>query len=271
MTARMGVVATPHPGEKPLKIRPVLRDTTRLYRTLFRRSFLTGFVVFAILGLSDFIWPAVAGNTTAAVITTIVILAALFVGTTLVQGALVQVVDSEHRGAPVTRIADLYRRSWSRLGPLVAVSVLSGIGVGLGMLLLFIPGVLLAIRWALAPPIVMLEGLGPRAAMSRSRDLVRGHRWAVFRVLVNVWGRVAVAWFVLAAVLGHLGANENHRVALWLGAAFASALVTPYAGHALSVMYYRLTDPQQPVLPEPELDADGRWESIWRDHAETET
>jgi hypothetical protein len=267
----MGVVATPHPGEKPLKLKPVLRDTTRLYRTLFRRSFLTGFVVFAVLGLSDFIWPAVAGSRTAALITTIIVLAALFIGTTFVQGALVEVVDSEHRGAPVRRISDLYRSSWSRLGPLVAVSVLSGIGVGIGMLLFVVPGVLLAIRWALAPPIVMLEGLGPRAAMARSRALVRGHRGAVFRVLLNVWGRVAVAWILLAIVLGHLGANENHRIGMWLWAAAASALVTPYAGHALSVMYYRLTDPEHPVLPGPEPEPERRWESIWHERAESET
>jgi hypothetical protein len=266
----MGVAATPHPGEKPLKIRPVLRDTSRLYRTLFGRSFLTGFVVFAVLGLSDFIWPAVARSQTAAVVFTVVAVAALFVGTTFVQGALVEVVDSEHRGAPARRISELYRSSWSRLGPLVAVSVLSGIGVGIGMLFFVVPGVLLAIRWALAPPIVMLEGRGARAALARSRELVRGHRGAVFRVLLNVWGRVAVAWILLAVVLGHLGANENHRIGMWLWAAAASALVTPYAGHALSVMYYRLTDPERPVLPDPEAEPDRRWESIWHERAENE-
>src|SRR5947209_8167387 len=178
----MGVAATPHPAKRSLEIRSVLRDTTRLYRTLFVRSFLTGFVVFAVLGPLDLILPLTHSETVAAVVG-LLSTAAAFVGTTFVQGALVEAVDGEHRGVPVEGVADLYRRSWSRLRPLVAVSILTGIGVGLGVLLFVVPGIMLAIRWALVAPIVMLEGQGARAAMRRSRELVRGHRWAVFRVL----------------------------------------------------------------------------------------
>jgi len=258
----MGVAATPHPAKRSLEIRGVLRDTTRLYRTLFVRSFLTGFVVFAVLGLLDLILPLTHSETVAAVVG-LLSTAAAFVGTTFVQGALVEAVDGEHRSVPVDGVADLYRRSWSRLRPLVAVSILTGIGVGLGVILFVVPGIMLAIRWALVAPIVMLEGQGARAAMRRSRELVRGHRWAVFRVLLNVWGRVGVAWFVLSLLIGGLEAGTSHpELTFWLGGALASALVTPYAAHAMSVVYYRFTDPEQPVLPEQ----DRRWESIWHEH-----
>jgi len=38
-------------------------------------------------------------------------------------------------------------------------------------------------------------------------------------------------------------------------------LTTPYAAHALNAAYYRLAEPDVPVLPE---GADARWESVWQ-------
>jgi hypothetical protein len=259
----MGVAAdTTQASEPSLAIRGVLRDTTRIYRGLFVRSFVTGFVVFAVLGLMDVIVPLTQSETVAAIVGLMAAVAA-FVGTTFVQGALVDAVDSEHRGVPMPAMADLYRRSWRRLGALVEVSIRTGLGVGLALFLLIVPGVLLAIRWALAAPVVMLEGLDARSAMRRSRELVRGHRGAVFRVLLNVWGRAGVAWFVLDLVLARISATSGHPLfSFWLGSALASALVTPYAGHAMSVLYYRLTDPDRPVIAEKPQN----WHSIWHEH-----
>jgi hypothetical protein len=235
-------------GSKPLEVTGVLKDTLRLYKTLFLRSFLTGFVVFAVLGVFQ----------------RYALMAAMmaFIGTTLVQGALVEVVDSEHRGEPAAGIGELYRTSWSRLGPLLAVSLLTGFGVGLGLLLLIVPGVILAIRWAVATPIVMLEGLGARAAMRRSEELVRGHGKDVFRVLLNIWVRTGLAWIACTLLVGAVAAGTSHpALTIWFGGVLASAFVTPYAAHALNVVYYRLTQPDQPLLPEP----DRKWGSIWQD------
>ena len=250
-------------ASKPLEIKGVLKDTTRVYRSLFRRSVVTGMIVFALLGLIEVI-AAVTHNVTVALVFGLLAVASGFVGTTFVQGALVDAVDSEHRGAPVPSVGALYRSSWRRLGSLVWLSIMTGVGVALGLLLLIVPGVLLAIRWTLAAPIVMLEDLGPRAAMKRSRELVRGHRGAVLRVLLNVWGRTFVAGGVLDLILSKLSATTGHPVlSFWISGTLASALVTPYAGHALSVVYYRLTDPDKPVIAEEPAQA---WHSIWREH-----
>jgi hypothetical protein len=250
---------------KPLAIKGVLTDTRRLYRSLFGRSFLAGFIVFAAIGLLDAAVAHVDGwaLTGIGVAATI----AAFVGTTFVQGALVPAVDSEHRGTPVPEIGALYRSSWARLGSLVALSILTGVGVGLGFVAFIVPGVLLSIRWALAAPIVMLEGLGARAAMKRSRELVSGHRWAVLCVLLNVWLRIGIGWLVVTKVLQQLALFPGSGlIVYWLAAALAGALVTPYAGHALSVVYYRLTDPDKPVIAEKQ-----NWHSVWREHDATES
>jgi hypothetical protein len=250
-------------ASKPLEIKGVLKDTTRVYKSLFRRSVTTGFVVFVILGLMELI-ASTTHNLTIALTFGLLAVASSLIGTTFVQGALVDAVDSEHRGVAVPSVGELYRSSWQRLGSLVWLSIMSGVGVALGLILLVVPGVLLAIRWALAAPIVMLEGLGAGAAMRRSGELVRGHRGPVFRVLLNVWGRTIVVGGLLNLILNRLSATTGHPVvAIWISGAVASAIVTPYAGHALSVVYYRLTDPDKPVIAEQPAHA---WHSVWREH-----
>jgi hypothetical protein len=235
-------------GSKALEIKGVLRDTWRLYRTLFLRSFLTGFVVFAALGVFE------RSQYLAALVG--------FIGTTLVQGALVEVVDDEHRGKSPRSLAELYRSSGSRLASLLWTSILMGLGVGLGLLLLIVPGILLAIRWAVATPIVMLEGLGARSAMRRSQELVQDHRKDVFRVLANIWVRTGLVWFACTLLIERVASGTSHPLlTASFGGVLASALVTPYAAHALNVVYYRLTEPDRPILPEHEPD----WQSIWRE------
>jgi hypothetical protein len=250
-------------GSEPLEIKGVLKDTTAVYKSLFRRSVVTGFVVFALLGLIEVI-AAVTHNVTIALVFGVLAVATGFIGTTFVQGALVDAVDSEHRGVAVPSVGELYRSSWQRLGSLVWLSLMTGVGVALGLMLFIVPGVLLAIRWTLAAPIVMLEGLGARAAMERSGELVQGHRGAVFRVLLNVWVRTLIVGVILNVILSRLSATTGHPIlSFWLSGALASAVVTPYAGHALSVVYYRLTDPSKPVIadaPAPE------WHSVWHEH-----
>ena len=255
-------------GSKPLEIKGVLKDTTRVYKSLFRRSVGTGFVVFAVLGLIEVIADT-THNLTVALVFGLMAVSTGFIGTTFVQGALVDAVDSEHRGVAVPSVGELYKSSWRRLGSLIWLSIVSGVGVALGLLCFIVPGVRLAIRWTLAAPIVMLEGLGARAAMKRSSELVTGHRGAVFRVLLNVWGRTLVAGIVLNVILSKLSATTGHPLlSFWISGALASALVTPYAGHALSVVYYRLTDPDKPVIAEGPAHA---WWSIWREHDATES
>jgi hypothetical protein len=106
----------------------------------------------------------------------------------------------------------------------------------------------------------MLEGLSPRAAMRRSSALVRGRWWSVFCVLLNVGlGTVLGAIGVRLALFSLLGRSHG-TLAIWLSGTIASALATPYAAHAMSVVYYRLTAAEATPAPE---STDPRWTSVW--------
>jgi hypothetical protein len=181
------------------------------------------------------------------------------VGTSLVQGALIEAVNDEHEGLERSSVGSLYETAWAKIGALVGVALLTGVGVGLGCLLLLVPGIVLAVRWSLAVPVVMLEHASPRTAMRRSRELVDGHGWSVFRVLLNVGIITALLSFLIRVVAIALVGTDHRSLATWVGITFGGALATPYMSHALSVLYYRLAQPERPLVPEPSK----RWDSIW--------
>jgi hypothetical protein len=176
-------------------------------------------------------------------------------GVALLQGGLVEIVRGLHAdGDDDATALDALGRAGDRLGKLVAVSLLVGLGVGLGFLLLVVPGVVLTTRWAVAVPAAMLEDGTARAAMKRSRAIVAGNGWAVFKVLFAVG--VLTAIVTIPFTLVGLGSG---LLGWWIAATLGSALTAPYAAHALTVVYYALVQPERPVVLEPGQ----QWESIW--------
>jgi hypothetical protein len=211
-----------------LSLPAVLRDTAKLYRALFGRTVLMAALVFAVVCLAETVgpWPVVLLS---------------LVGTAVVQGALIETVDQERSRRSTGSIADVLRKAWKRGGALVGVSLLTGIGVGVGLFLLVVPGLILFTRWSLAVPAVMLEHRSPLDAMRRSRELVSGHGWPVFAVFVTVTVAAGLCSLALERLL-------VHPLGLWASLTVASALTTPFAAHALNVVYYRIVDPGRPVL-----------------------
>jgi hypothetical protein len=207
-----------------LSVSGVLRDAARLYQTMFWRTVVTTGLVFAVVCLAETVgpWPVVLLS---------------FVGTAVVQGALVEAVEQQRRH----RDGSAFHAAWKRAGGLLGVSLLTGIGVGVGLFLLVIPGLILFTRWSLAVPAVVLEGRSPRDAMRRSSELVKGHGWKVFAIFGIVSAGAFGTSFLLEQLLsGPLG--------LWAALTVAATLTTPFTAHALNVVYYRIVDPGRPVL-----------------------
>jgi glycerophosphoryl diester phosphodiesterase family protein len=210
-----------------LSVTGVLRDAARIYQALFWRTLVVALLVFAVVCFAETVgpWP-------------VVLLSG--VGTCVVQGALVEAVDMERERRDGS-IASLFRSAWKRAGALLGVSLLTGIGVGVGLFLLVVPGLILFTRWSLAVPAVMLEGRSPREAMRRSAELVNGHGWQVFAIFITVSAGAFGASFLLERLL-------EPPLGLWAALTLAAALTTPFAAHALNVVYYRIVDPSRPVL-----------------------
>lgn len=84
-------------------------------------------------------------------------------------------------------------------------TILLGVIVGVGFLLLIVPGVLWALRFSMAPIAVIDEGLDPLSALSRSSELTEGVRGKLFvfgaaLIGLNMLGALALGVGLLATM-----------------------------------------------------------------------
>src|SRR5581483_2957223 len=87
---------------------------------------------------------------------------------------------------------------------------------------------------------------GVREAFVRSSRLVAGRTGAVLALVVVANVVTSAAAGLVTAAFGFLPAF----LAIWLGGTVAGALTVPFEAHVLTVLYYRLTEPERPVLPD---------------------
>jgi hypothetical protein len=97
-------------------------------------------------------------------------------------------------------VGEAARRGLSRVLWIIAIAFLVTLGVAIGFLLLIVPGIILAVRWSVAVPACVVENLGPLAAMRRSAELTRGHRWKIFLVYILF----VIITFVVSLIVGLL-------------------------------------------------------------------
>ena len=130
---------------------------------------------------------------------------------------------------------------------LIAVSILAGLGIAIGLLLLIIPGLILLTLWAVVAPVTVLERPGVLAVFGRSRELVRGNGWQVFGVIVLfilIFIAIGIVLGIIGAVLGDAGEVILNYV--------GSVITAPLVALASAVLYFELRapGPEVPVAPQ---------------------
>lgn len=88
------------------------------------------------------------------------------------------------------------RTGAARFGGIWGVSIVSGIGTILGLLLLIVPGIILSLGWMAAIPVTVVERKGVTASLDRAWTLTRGSRWRLAGLLA-----IGVVAIVLSMVL----------------------------------------------------------------------
>ncbi len=84
---------------------------------------------------------------------------------------------------------------------LLAVGIVAGLGMALGLILLVVPGILIFLIWLVAGPVVVAEGTGIGRALQRSRDLTRNHRWWLL-LLTVIYGVISWVIGIVVAIAG---------------------------------------------------------------------
>jgi len=120
------------------------------------------------------------------------------VGLYVLQGMVVKAAVNSFNGQ-TTSFGDAFNVGIQKFFPLLGLGIVAGVGMGLGYILLIVPGVILTVMWSVAAPAVVAEKRGVFDSLQRSRDLTRGYRWHVFGLLVIY---LILSWIVGIAVGG---------------------------------------------------------------------
>lgn len=127
-------------------------------------------------------------------------IAALLLGL-LLQAVLIRRIDAAARGQASPVPAELRQAVKVWLWMVLAL-VVYAIAVSVGFILLFVPGLILAVSLMFNMFGVVLEGQKPVEALNASHHLVWGHWWRTLGMLVLVYLPILVLVSILASMLG---------------------------------------------------------------------
>ena len=175
--------------------------------------------------------------------TAVVVLATLLgvVGLAVLAGAVTRAAVAAAGGEDLG-IGRSYRFAVGRVWPLLAVLALSWLLVGIGLLLLVVPGVVIGVQLAVAVPALVAEGLGPGRALARSGSLVRGRWWHSLGTLLLTWLLLGV----IVNLVGRAGDVGRGWLEQTVAQGLAITLVTPFAVLVLVLLYLDLRARQAP-------------------------
>ena len=112
-----------------------------------------------------------------------------------------------------------------------------------------LPGVLLALRWAAAGPLVVLEGRGIQEAMGRSADLTRDRRWAIFLLGLIFVGVMIVVQIALAIVGFPFGSLVNNSQFSTLLSPLVNTCASLVTYPVLTALFLQLRDDKEGGSP----------------------
>ena len=95
--------------------------------------------------------------------------------------------------------------------PVFIIAMLSLLGMGLGFVLLVVPGIIVAVGWSVVVPVRVVERTGVKETFSRSWDLTKGHRWKIFWLVV-MYAIVSYLCALLVAALAGISFMASARV-----------------------------------------------------------
>jgi ABC-type multidrug transport system fused ATPase/permease subunit len=167
----------------------------------------------------------------------IIVAAVATIATYWFQGMVVEAARDILDGRRDHTVGSLISSVTPVLGPLIVAGILAGLGIGIGLLLVIVPGLFLLTIWAVIAPVIVIERSEAIASFGRSRELVRGNGWQVFGVILVLF----LLQFVVTAVIQALANSITDSFAGYaVGDLIVRLLVAPLSALAAAVLFFEL-------------------------------
>ncbi|HEY7324632.1 MAG TPA: hypothetical protein VH520_07385 [Streptosporangiaceae bacterium] len=210
----------------------VFEEAWRIYRAHAAHLLTIAFVIYivtaVIVGLL-----ALTGGFFGLILGDIVELFATF----LLQATLIKAVQDVRDGRADLSFGETASSAMPYILPVALASILAGIAITIGLILLIVPGLILITIWAEIIPVIVLERSGALASFGRSQQLVRGNGWPVFGTLVVLF----IIQIFVSIVLGIIFFALPVLVRNGLSTVIAGTLIAPFIAVTVTLVYYRLS------------------------------
>jgi hypothetical protein len=209
----------------------VLSESWQLYKRYAQHLLTISFIVYLITALISALLQEV-GGVFGLLLGSLITVIAVF----LLQAALVKAVQDVRDGTVNLSVGQTFSAAVPYLGSVTIASIIAGILITIGFILVIIPGVALVTIWCLIVPVIVLEQSGALDSFGRSYNLVRHHFW-------NVFGTLFLVFLILLGidiVLGVIFSFMPYFVGHFLSTVIAGTLVAPFIAVVVTLMYFRL-------------------------------
>jgi hypothetical protein len=246
-----GTGSTGGPGLPPRKLGEILSTAFEIYKANASGLILiVAVVVVPLTFISAFLAGVVFKGTTETIagieVTTRSATIGFFAGvigiviaiiiSAVLQAALIRGAAQASIGDPVDIDAS-YKWGFARFGSVILISILVGLAVLGGLILLIIPGIIFAIMFSVSIPALVVENRKGTDAMSRSWNLVKGHFWHALGVLLVA----GIITGIISGIIGAIGgAISDNWFVTWIFQAISQILVSPFSALVAVLLYLDL-------------------------------
>lgn len=130
--------------------------------------------------------------------------------------------------------------------PMVLAAILTGLAVGIGTLLLIIPGIILMCVLAVTIPACMVEKLGAVDSLKRSAELTKGYRLQIFLMVLIV----GIINAVLSGVIQRIAPAFGSIAVMVIVLIAVSIIPQAFNSVMMSVIYHDLRNVKEGVSAE---------------------
>ena len=222
----------------------VLGEAWALYRRHAAHFILISFVIYLVVAVINALLSWALGGFGAL----IGIIFSVF-GLFLLQAALVKAVQDVRDGRVDLDLRATVSAAMPFVGSVAIASILASIAIGVGFILIIVPGLILLTFLSLIVPEIVVGGASAYESFGRSWRTVRGYAWRVFGTFILVFLILIAAEIVLSAIFLFLPYGWRSFIANLV----SGSLVAPFLAAVVTLIYYRLTaahgEPAEPAQP----------------------
>jgi hypothetical protein len=173
-----------------------------------------------------------------------------FVFSCILQAALIHGTVADLNGRRAS-FADCLTTGLGSFLPLTVIAILVALGMGVGLVLLVVPGLILAVAWSVAIPVRVIEHKPIFEVFGRSWQLTSGYRWPIFALFLIVGIASLAIQFALIPLRGTMPSPAAGGSIIFVAAAtIVNILVSMFSATMAGVMYYELRASKEGIGPE---------------------